>query len=501
MSALGAPPARRLSTWTTATYGFGSVAYGVKDAGFGTFLLIFYNQVMGVNPGTVGLIIFLALVCDAFIDPLIGFLSDRTQGKWGRRHPWMYAAAIPIAVGWLLLWHPPVMSEGMTLMWLFATAIIVRSAVSCYEVPSQALTPELTSDYDERTRITAYRYLFGWGGGLTILLLAYGLFLRPSPEYPNGLTNPVGYSYLSYVSAVIMTVAILVSAWGTHREIVNLPKTVIEKQTLGGVFRELWETIRNRAFVILLLAGMCAYTNQGISYALSNYMYNFVWLFNGLAFAILPFALFGGAGAAFVIAPIVGRRTSKPRAAMVFVLLAAFFHTMPYWLRFAGMMPDPHDMVLIPTLSGGAEQVIQFPVVALILFPLFVIATACSVSSFILGASMMADVVEDSESRTGRRSEGVYFAGSFFIQKCTSGLGILIVGQLLDAVSFPRAARVGQVAVEVIDNLTLLYIGIYAALAICAALLFTRFPFGRGEHDARLAAMASAEREGAPHVP
>ncbi len=485
MSNISAPPARRLSTWTTASYGFGSVAYGVKDAGFGTFLLLFYNQVVGVSPATVGFVIFLALVCDAFIDPLIGFLSDRTRGRWGRRHPWMYAAAIPIAVGWILLWHPPKMAEGLTLMWLFATAVVVRSAVSCYEVPSQALTPELTSDYDERTRITAYRYLFGWAGGLTILLLAYGVFLRPSLGHPNGLTNPIGYSHLSYVSAVIMTVAILVSAWGTHHEIRNLPKTEVDKTTLGGTFHELWETIKNRAFLILILAGVCAYTNQGISYALSNYLYNYVWQFPGWALQILPFALFGGAIGAFVLAPIVGRRTSKPHAAMAFVLLAAFFHTMPYWLRFAGLLPPPASATLV-----------------LVLLPIFLIATVFSVSSFILGASMMADVVEDSEARTGRRSEGVYFAGSFFVQKCTSGLGIMVVGQLLDAVSFPRAAKAGQVPVAVVDNLTLLYIGIYAAFAVIAAFLFMKFPFGRGEHEARLAAMVfAAEREGAPHIP
>ena len=162
MSKLATPARRRLSTWTTASYGFGSVAYGVKDAGFGTFLLIFYNQVVGLDASTVGLIIFIALVCDAFVDPLIGVLSDRTRGRWGRRHPWMYSAALPIAIGWLLLWNPPHLSSGATLAWLFVTAVVVRSAVSCYEVPSQALTPELTSDYDERTRITSYRYLFGW---------------------------------------------------------------------------------------------------------------------------------------------------------------------------------------------------------------------------------------------------------------------------------------------------------------------------------------------------
>ncbi len=480
------PLARRLSAGVTASYGFGSVAYGVKDAGFGTFLLIYYNQVLGVNAATVGLVIMVALVCDAFIDPAVGILSDRTRGKWGRRHPWMYASALPIAIGWLLLWNPPAsLSEPMKLVWLFVTAVVVRSAVSCFEVPSQALTPELTQDYDERTRITAYRYLFGWFGGLSIVLLAYGVFLTPAPGYPNGLLNPHGYHHLAFASAAIMLVAILVSALGTHKEIAHLPKVDANPQSFAANLRELWETMHNRGFLILMLAGVCAYTNQGIGYALSNYFYNYVWQLPGGALKILPFALFAGAGAAFVVAPRVGRMTTKPRAAFGFVLGAAVLHTMPYWLRFAGILP-----LADPTWQVAA------------LFAIFAVATTFSVSSFILGASMMADVVEDSQMRTGRRNEGVFFAGSFFVQKCTSGIGIAAAGALLWLADFPTAAKAGQVPVAAIDRLTLLFILIYATLSVCAALLFTRFPFGRAEHDARLAQIgAAAEREGTPHVP
>jgi GPH family glycoside/pentoside/hexuronide:cation symporter len=222
-----------------------------------------------------------------------------------------------------------------------------------------------------------------------------------------------------------------------------------------------------------------------VSYALSNYFYNYVWQFSGNALKILPFTLLFGATVAFVIAPRVGRMTTKPRAACGFVIGAVFFHTMPYWLRFAGLIPP----------SGSS---LQLPV----LFVIFATATALSVSSFILGASMMADVVEDSQMRTGRRNEGVFFAGSFFVQKCTSGIGIFAAGALLWLADFPTGAKPGQVPVAAIDHLTLFFMLIYATLGLCAALLFTRFPFGRAEHDARLASMAAAaEREGTPHAP
>ncbi len=461
------PPGRRLSRGTMGAYGFGAAAYGAKDAGFGTFLLLFYNQVLGVPAATVGLVIMAALFVDAFIDPLVGFLSDRTRSRWGRRHPWMYASALPIAVGYVALWSPPAMGQAATLGWLFGWAVVVRTAISCYEVPSVALTPELSSDYDERTRIMAWRYLFGWVGGLTVLLSAYLYFLAPVPA----AAAREAYALFGVASAALIVVAILASAAGTHREIPNLPQPEIARGTLADSFRELFETIRNRAFAVLMLAGLCSYTIQGLGYALSNYFYGFVWRLEGAALVYLTAALLLGAFGAFLVAPRVARRGSKARWAMLFACLAGATNTAPYWLRLAGLFPAPGDPALFPAY-----------------FTFVVAGTLASVSAFILGASMMADVVEDSESVTGRRSEGVFFAGSLFVQKCTSGIGIFLAGGMLSLADFPAGARPGDVDPATIDRLTLIFAGSYVAIAGLAVLAFARFPFGRAEHEARIAA-------------
>jgi len=475
-SGVRVPPARRLGQRTMGAYAFGAVAYGVKDAGFGTFLLLFYNQVVGLPSATVGLVVMLALLIDAFVDPAVGFLSDRTRTRWGRRHPWMYGSALPIMVGWVMLWNPPAtLSEGATLGWLFVAAVGVRTAVSCYEVPSVALTPELSSDYDERTRIMAWRYLFGWAGGLAMLVSAYLYFLAPTPDHANGLLNRAGYAGFAWLGALLMGAAILVSAWGTHREIPNLPNPPIARQSLAAGFRELAQTVHNRAFAILMLAGLCAYTVQGISYAMSTYLYTYVWGFRGVTFVYATVALFGGVLVAFVAAPRIGRRVSKPRAAATAVVCGASCNILPYALRLLGVLPSVGEATLLPVLLA-----------------FFVVATACNVTAFILGASMMADVVEDSEARTGRRSEGVFFAGSFFVQKCTSGIGIFLAGAILAVAGFPEKAVPGQVPVATIDRLTLTYGIAYLTIAALAAFCFTRFPFGRAEHEARLARLGAA---------
>ena len=113
-AATGAPVAEigPPSIFTKVAYGFGSVAFGVKNNGFDYFFLIFYSQVMGVDAPLVGTALLIALMFDAVSDPLIGYMSDNTHSRWGRRHPYMYFAAIPVAVSYFFIWNPPTSLEG-----------------------------------------------------------------------------------------------------------------------------------------------------------------------------------------------------------------------------------------------------------------------------------------------------------------------------------------------------------------------------------------------------
>jgi len=145
--------------------GFGAVAFGVKDNGFSFFQLIFYNQVLGMDAALVSLALLIALLVDAVVDPILGNLSDRTYTRWGRRLPWLYAAPIPLAFAWVMMWSPPT-GEAPSFTGLVAIAIAVRVLLSACEVPSISLVPEITVDYDERTTLFRYRALGGWIGGL-----------------------------------------------------------------------------------------------------------------------------------------------------------------------------------------------------------------------------------------------------------------------------------------------------------------------------------------------
>ena len=121
------PGTGRLTRSTTILYGIGSISFGVKDNGFAFFLLLYYNQVLGLPESWVGFGIMMALVLDGIFDPLVGYASDHLHSRWGRRHPFMYAAALPVAASYWLLWNPPSgLSQGGLFAYFFVVAVLVR---------------------------------------------------------------------------------------------------------------------------------------------------------------------------------------------------------------------------------------------------------------------------------------------------------------------------------------------------------------------------------------
>src|SRR5215813_4903263 len=131
------PSSRPLTKSTIVMYGIGAAAFGVKDNGFAYFLLLYYNQVLGLPEAWVGFGIMFALVLDGVIDPLIGYLSDHLRSPWGRRHPFMYAAALPVAASYWLLWNAPTgVSQGALFAYFFVIAVLVRVFIAVYEIPS-----------------------------------------------------------------------------------------------------------------------------------------------------------------------------------------------------------------------------------------------------------------------------------------------------------------------------------------------------------------------------
>ena len=165
-------------------YATGAVPNGIKVDMFTFFLLFYYGNVVGLEPGLAGLAIAIALFFDAFTDPIIGSISDRTNSSIGRSHPYLFASVVPIVFGYVFLFMPRSdweLTQGSLFIWMLSFCIITRFGMTLFDVPHRALGGEITKDYDERTALFSIRELFGWLAGLSNAFLGYYVFFASTP--------------------------------------------------------------------------------------------------------------------------------------------------------------------------------------------------------------------------------------------------------------------------------------------------------------------------------
>lgn len=476
-SAVATSSAHRPSLATRLAYGLGAGAYGIKDGGFSYFLLIFYSQVIGVDARLVGLALTIALVLDAISDPIVGYWSDNLRSRWGRRHPFLYASALPTAITYLLIWNPPAgWSQGALFWYLLLLAVLVRTAITFYETPSTALGPELAKDYDDRTALYGWRLFFAWVIG-TVMTVANFTLIFPAfatPAIPNGQFNRDAYALYGIIAAALILVAILVSALGTHGHIRHLRQAPPRRAPgLKGIFRDIFETLFRRDFAALFAANLFGAIATGVSASLSFYFYAYFWGFRTEQTGLITMSVFASAIIGGSLAPFISRRLGKRRGAVIIGVLAGLVLPLPIILRLLGVLPPNGDPLIFWTVFG----------VTLIDVGLVICFQA-------LVASMVADLVEQAELSTGRRSEGVFFAANTFIRKSVQGLGVMAASLVLTMAEFPKGATPDQVGAESLFRLGATYVPAIWLLWTCMILAVSRYRLNRADHEANLRALS-----------
>lgn len=455
----GLPPRPPITLKTKTLYGIGAAANIIKQRGITTFLLLFYNQVVGLPPAMVSTAIMFALIFDAFVDPLVGQISDNTRTRWGRRHPFMYAAAVPVSIAFYLIWNPPIGWENEALfIYMLVCLLTIRLFDTFFELPSSALLAELTQDYNQRTSMIAIRSFCGVAGGLIMQLLVYQVFLKKNADGTGGLLERTGWHTYSVVAAITIFTIILISAAGTHHQIPYLAKPPKRKITLPAMVKEVAATLNNRSFVALTISGMFMNVSLGLKGALELYFNLYFW---GLTQGQLALLTVTGVIASVIgvtLAPKIAARLGKRMAAITMFFGAVIALLLPIGLRIIGVMP-----------ANGTNLLFGILIID------FMANGAMAIMTGVMLQSMIADVVEDSEVKTGRRSEGLLFSADNLFKKIVSGVGVFVSGVLLAYVAFPQGAKPGQVDPEMLRNLALIYlptIGAFYAVAITCLFLY-----------------------------
>jgi len=466
------PAADRPSIVLKLTYGFGAAAYGVKNNGFDYFLLLFYGTVIGLEPGLVGLAILIALVFDAFSDPLVGYWSDNLRSSWGRRHPFMYAAALPVGLSYFLLWNPPELSQIGLFLYLTVLAVLIRTFITFYETPSSALLPELSSNYQERTNLQSYRVFFAWIIGNSMTLLMFGVILTG----PSGIQDRSGFASYGMIASVLIVLTILISAIGTHHRIPMLtaPAPATHPFSLARLIREMFEILSERSFLALFISTILFSIALGLEASLSILMMTYFWGLSQLQIFGVSVVVMVSALLAFAIAPAASRAWGKKRAAIILGLFAVGVQPALYSLRLADLMPENGDPVLYPLLLS-----------------VLTITLALVIAVQIISYAMVADLVEANQIKTGRRNEGVYYAAVTFTRKTTQGIGVLLAGLILSAVAFPEGADPSDVPVDKLWSLGAFYAPAMLILYGVGLLCLTRYRIDKHQHEANVAALTA----------
>jgi len=476
--ALSSPPTldaspRPLAISAKLLYGVGEIPITVLMVLSGLFILFFYNSVMGLPAAQVGIGLFASLALDAITDPLIGHLSDRTRSRLGRRHAFMLPGALGMGPCFFLLFSPPrTLGHTGLFLWLLGTMIALRATSAIYRIPYLGLGAELSRDYDDRTSTMAVRAVFGLIGTLAAAGLSFLLFFPATTDGSEPRLHYEGYPHLGLAFGAMMSVCGLISFFGTlgHRTSGAgnssaapsfLAAFRISMQNVE--FRRLWGSSTTFFLAVVLNASMA------IQY--------FTW-----------YARINGAGAmsaiqtSFYIGALIGvfqwmalaRRTEKRTLAMVAVTATATVLLMSALLVGEGRLFGTGHV--LPLIIGS------------------VIGGIFASAVWVIPPSMVADVADIDELRTGLRREGIYFGISNFGEKIAAGGALLLSGTLL-TVFGKLSQAVPKGAPAATPYLGILY-GAAPAVLLMVSLLFI-IPYGLNRETVHRIQRELAERRAA----
>lgn len=421
-------------------YGSGQLVELVIGSMLNIFVLFYVTAVCGLPGGLAGLALGAGLVIDAFLDPMIGSMSDSWRSRWGRRVPFMVFGIFPLLLTFNLIFAlPESLTVTATFIWLTVLSVSLRISLSIFYLPYSALGAELTDDYNERSSMAAWRWGIGIIGTLAVVALGFGVFFVG----PEGMSNRAAYLPMTLTLSVLVIIgaiaAISVGLATRHQQHApEKPEGALHQRLIG----EVAEMFRNRTFLILFGSSVLLQVTQGVSQALGLHSAIFFW---HLQTSQMPILAIGAVLGLVLGAPLAGplSKIMEKRTMLVigFFGLAAC-QTAPVILRLLDLLPFTGDALLaflgIVAVINGVS--FTFALIAFL--------------------SIIPDATDEHELLFGARREGLYFAGWSFAGKCATGAGLLIAGIVLQVINFPSNVSEHDMAGVTIPEQTANWLGI-----------------------------------------
>lgn len=431
-----------LTRRTKLLYGSGDIGFSLTSTIVGAYLAIFLTDVVGLRPGLAAIAILIGKSWDWINDPIIGHISDRTRTRWGRRRPFLLFGWLPFALAFSLLWWRPPFTRDAALVAYYAAAYVIFDAAATFVyMPYFALTPELSTDYDERTSLTTYRMFFSILGSLisfTVPLMIVGSF-EPS--------NAPRVLWMGMAFGIVSALPLLLVFFGTREreDHVELDQPSLRES--------LQSARRNPPFLYGLGLFLAAWIAVAIVQA-NLLFYIKYWLQREGDSDTIMAAIFVTAMVALPIWQAVSQRWSKRWA---YIIGVAFWAVVQIVLVLVGPGTSMTAILSLCVLAGIGVAAVH-----------------------VLPWAMIPDAAEYDEWRTGERHEGMYYSLTTLMHKVAASIAIPLSLLVLEVTGYvPNAATQPAQALLGIR----LVMGPLPALTLCLGIAIAlRYPLDRAQY-------------------
>ena len=425
-------------------YGMGDAGTGMAASLIGFYLFIFYTAAAGLPNWMAGLVLMLGRLWDAINDPVVGWLSDRTRGRWGARLPWMVWSALPLGVSMALMWWLPPGDNWVKFFFFLAISVLANSLYTCVNLPYAALAAELTADTQLRTRLNTARFTGSIIASLIGIILG-GLLLRDH-------SNPASYWQVGMLSGTIITVCTLVCAWGVAPVACRCQQPSSKRGSTRRLLRRIGDNRRFLKVLGLYLLLWCAL--QLMQTAALIFLPVVMHLPESWSnWILLPFQISTLVG--LQIWTGVAHRRSR---------VAALHRGAWLWVGgcLLAMLLLPLNAELSPT--GSAANLVSL---TLLLVTIVAVGLGAS-TAYLIPWSLLPDAIDADPEKPA----GLYSAWMVFAQKICISFALFFFGQLMSLSGYVAAHKIVQPGSALLS--IRLCMGLIPAVLVVLGLLVVR---------------------------
>ncbi|MEM7219201.1 MAG: MFS transporter [Pseudomonadota bacterium] len=455
-------------SWPTVfAYGAPGVVMGYMYLLMSLYVMKFSTDVLLIAPAVMGVIFSISRIWDAVSDPLVGYLSDRTRSRLGRRRSWMLASIPVIGLSFLMVFAPPVtLGETGVIVWMAVAIIGFYGLASVLFVPHMSLGAEISINYHERSRLFGMRHMFYTFGSI-LALISMQIFIsaeaaQASESDGHALLRATVFDHAA-IAGIVLTIVVCLAVAGLRE------RPEFSGRAAGSPWQAYSDVWRNRHARLLIIVTFIENIGSAAIGALTLYVTQYVVGTPQLAPAIILAYMIPSTISVPMWLPL-SRRFGKKRLWMFSMALTG--------LSFGGMV----SLAFVDSQDARVW----------IIFVLAAFAGLAAGCGGTIGPSVQSDVIDFDEHETGERKEGSYFAAWNFVYKSAYGVMLLMTGFVLQLTGFvPNAEQTQLVKVAMV--------GLYGAMPLLCygigVLLFSRFRLDEAEHARIRAVLDSRARE------